>query len=133
MILVCGLTLWAGTIPVAAATPSPRAQVVPSKVAIRGKATVIASNLQPHATVTLLFAVPNLRSHRVERLLGITHADAHGSIRVTVSIPLVTTCGAASMYVVSALTPNNLRAGFTLTGCKAGAKRTAPPPPPHKP
>src|SRR5438309_1932073 len=107
---MCALTLWVGTIPATAATSTPRAQVLPSKVAIRGKATVIASNLQPHATVTLLFAVPDLKSHRVERLLGITHADANGKIRVTVSIPLVTTCGAASMYVVSALTPNNLRA-----------------------
>jgi hypothetical protein len=131
--VMCVLMFCLGAIPASATAATPRAHIVPSKVAIQSKATVTASNLQPHATVTLLFAVPDLRSHRVERLVGITHADGRGSIRVTVSIPLVTICGPASMYIVSALTPQNLRARFTLTGCKASGRVTAPPPLPHKP
>jgi hypothetical protein len=85
--------------------------------------------------VTLLFAVPDLATHRVERLLGATHADSRGNIRVKVTIPLVTTCGSASLYLISPQTGRHLRARFTVTGCKAGRNSGAPPPPPgpHKP
>jgi hypothetical protein len=133
--LICLLASLGTALPVFASSSAPRAQVVPSKVSIRGEATVIASHLQPGTTVTLLFAVPDLATHRVERLLGATHADAHGRVRVTVSIPLVTTCGPASLYVISAQTAQHLRARFTLTGCKATKQGGIPPPPPgpHKP
>jgi hypothetical protein len=123
-----------GAAPALASTGAPQARVQPAKVAIRGKATVIASHLPPGALVTLLLAVPDLPRHRVERLLGATHADARGNMRVTVFIPIITTCGAASLYLVSAQTGQHLRARLTVTGCKAGKKGGAPPPPPsHKP
>ncbi len=118
---------------VTAATHAPQARILPAKVAIRGRATVYASHLHPGTVVTLLFAVPDIASHRAERLLGATHADARGNVRVIVSIPLVTICGPASIYVISAQTAQHLRARFTLTGCKASGKGAAPPAPPAGP
>ena len=116
-----------------AAPKSPQARVLPAKVAIKGHATVYASHLHPGAIVTLLFTVPDLASHRVARLLGAAHADARGNMRVSVSIPLVTTCGPASIYVIAAQTAQHLRARFNLTGCKASGKGAAPPAPPAGP
>lgn len=132
--LICGLTFFGPSIPASAATHAPRAQVRPARVAIQGHATVTASHLRPRVLVTLLLALPDLAKHRVEQLLGVTHADARGNIRVTVSIPLITTCGAASLYVISPQTAQHLRARFAVTGCRAGKQSAAPPPPPpHQP
>lgn len=122
-------------LPARAASADPTLRIKPTRVALRGHALVTASHLPPHALLTLLFAVPDLQRHRVERLLGATHADAHGNVRVTVTIPIVTTCGAASLYLFDLQTARKLRAGFTITGCTAGSKGAVPPPPPgpHKP
>ncbi len=136
LVLVCLLTLALPLPRVHAAAPAPSARVVPARATIRGKVTVIGTHLRPRSTIALLLAVPNLKVRRVERLLGATHADAKGNVRVTATIPLVTTCGSASIYLISNQAPTETRASFYLTGCSASGKKGAPPAPPtspHKP
>jgi hypothetical protein len=135
LLLLSAVTL-AAPAPSSAAPLKPSVRVVPGKVAIRSRATVVATHLQPNALLTVLLAIPNLQKRRVEQFLGSTHADPRGNVRVTVKIPIVTKCGPATVYLVNAQTQQLWHAPFKLTGCtvSAGTEKAPPPPPaPHKP
>ena len=127
---ICTAALLGSCIPCKAAAAGPETKVVPSRVALRGTAIVTATHLRPQTIVTLLLAIPDIRRHRVEKLLGATHADSRGNVRVAVTIPLMTTCGAASIYVITTQTAQHLRSQLTITGCKARSSRGGPPAPP---
>lgn len=120
-----------GIAPVPAnAAARPTLQVKPGKVSIGGKATVIGSHLRANEFVTVMLSLSRPSNGSTGALLGLGKVDGRGNLNTQVRIPVVTTCGAASVLVFTSQSGILARATVTLTGCTASKKASAPPPPP---
>jgi len=110
---------------VSAAAPAVRFSVAPHTAKAAGKVTVRASNLHARSSYILLF-VPDKKT-KLERLLATETADGHGSFSARLTLPYVSYCGSATVYLMS---PHKIlaHAKLRVTGCNS--KVSAPPPPP---
>lgn len=112
-----------------AAGARPWLQVIPNRVPIGGRATIVGSHLGSGRFVTLLLYV-RTGGKPFERFLGVARADGAGNVRAQVRMPLTTHCGAAAVYGLASRSSVTATASFTFTGCKAGSGVVPPPPPP---
>jgi hypothetical protein len=121
------------TVSQAAYASGPMLLLSPSRVRIGGRTTLHGRHLRPKSFYTVLFQAPHDPHGRFSRLLGLARTNAHGSVTMTIQIPIVPHCGTASVLAYLSRHTTTSRAPLTVTGCKAGNASAPPPPPPSQP